>query len=59
MYQTLSEFAAMNNLVISKIEKKKIAEVTKADAMASVSKKKSKKKKKKKGETRSKKYSLL
>ena len=37
----------MNNLVISKIEKKKIAEVTKADAIASVSKKKKKKKKKK------------
>jgi len=47
LYQTLSEFAAMNNLVISKIEKKKIAEVTKADAIASVSKKKKKKKKKK------------
>ena len=47
LYQTLSEFAAMNNLVISKIEKKKIAEVTKADAIASVSKKKKKKKKNK------------
>ena len=29
LYQTLSEFAAMNNLVISKIEKKKIEEITK------------------------------
>ena len=52
MYQTLSEFAAMNNLVISKIEKKKIAEVTKADAIASVSKNKGKKKKKKKTQKR-------
>ena len=42
LYQTLSEFAAMNNLIISKIEKKKIAEITKADAMASLSKKKKK-----------------
>ena len=48
LYQTLSEFAAMNNLIISKIEKKKIAEITKADAMASLSKKKKKKKKKQK-----------
>lgn len=52
LYQTLSEFAAMNNLVISKIEKKKIAEVTKADAIASVSKNKGKKKKKKKTQKR-------
>ena len=48
LYQTLSEFAAMNNLIISKIEKKKITEITKADAMASLSKKKKKKKKKQK-----------
>ena len=47
LYQTLSEFAAMNNLIISKIEKKKITEVTKADAMASLGEKKSKKTKKK------------
>ena len=47
MYQTLSEFAAMNNLIISKIEKKKITEVTKADAMASLGEKKSKKTQKK------------
>ena len=58
LYQTLSEFAAMNNLIISKIEKKKIAEITKADAMASLSKKK-KKKKKKTEEKRRQKYSLL
>ena len=48
LYQTLSEFAAMNNLIISKIEKKKIAEITKDDAMASLSEKKKKKKKKQK-----------
>ena len=47
LYQTLSEFAAMNNLIISKIEKKKITEVTKADAMASLCEKKSKKTQKK------------
>ena len=37
----------MNNLIISKIEKKKITEVTKADAMASLGEKKSKKTQKK------------
>ena len=58
LYQTLSEFAAMNNLIISKIEKKKITEVTKADAMASLGEKKSKKTQKK-GEKRCCKYSLL
>jgi len=47
LYQTLSEFAAMNNLIISKIEKKKITEVTKADAMASLGENKSKKTQKK------------
>ena len=47
LYQTLSEFAAMNNLIISKIEKKNITEVTKADAMASLGEKKSKKTQKK------------
>ena len=52
LYQTLSEFAAMNNLVISKIEKKKIEEVTKADAMAKVTGKKSKQKKQKKREVK-------
>ena len=50
LYQTLSEFAAMNNLVISKIEKKNIKEVSKADAIAKATgkKKKSKQKGKKK-----------
>ena len=46
LYQTLSEFADQNNLIISKIEKKKIKEVSKSDALAKVSKKKKKKKKK-------------
>ena len=48
LYQTLSEFADDNNLIISKIEKKKIKEVSKDDALAKVSKKKKKKKKPKK-----------
>ena len=34
LYQTLSEFAAANNLIISKIEKKKIKGVTKQAAIA-------------------------
>ena len=48
LYQTLSEFAAMNNLVISKIEKKKLQEVSKSDAISKSDGKKSKKKKSKK-----------
>ena len=48
LYQTLSEFAAMNNLVISKIEKKDIKEVTKAEAIAKAAGKKKKKSKKNK-----------
>jgi len=47
LYETLSYYAGLNNLVISKIEKKNSKGVTKADALASVSKKKKKKKKKK------------
>tara|TARA_Y100000816_G_scaffold156191_1_gene111425 strand:- start:2126 stop:2821 length:696 start_codon:yes stop_codon:yes gene_type:complete len=47
LYQTLSEFAGQNDLVISKIEKRKIKEVLKAQALESVDGKKSKKKKKK------------
>ena len=47
LYQTLSEFAGMNDLVISKIEKKEIKEVSKADAIAKATGKKDKKKKKK------------
>ena len=48
LYETLSEFAGLNNLVISKIEKGKPKAITKASAMASTEKKKKKKKKKKK-----------
>ena len=48
LYQTLSEYAAMNNLVIAKIEKKEIKEVTKEAALAQATGKKQKKKKKKK-----------
>ena len=46
MYETLSYYAGLNDLVISKIEKKEGKGVSKADALASVSKKKKKKKKK-------------
>ena len=45
LYQTLSQFADQNNLIISKIEKKEIKEVSKSDALAKVSKKAKKKKK--------------
>ena len=48
LYQTLSEFAAMNNLVISKIEKQKIKEISKSAALEKVGGKKKKKKKKQK-----------
>ena len=48
LYNTLSVFAGENDLVISKIEKKEIKQVTKAAALESVSKKKKKKKKKRK-----------
>jgi len=47
LYETLSYYAGLNDLVISKIEKKKPKGVSKADALASVSKDKKKKKKKK------------
>jgi hypothetical protein len=55
LYETLSEFAGLNNLVISKIEKGKPKAITKASAMASTEKKKKKKKKKKKVDTKVKK----
>ena len=48
LYQTLSEFAAANNLVISKIEKKKIKGVSKQAAIAKATGKKTKKGKSKK-----------
>ena len=47
LYETLSQFAGMNNLIISKIEKCKPAAVSKAASIASTEKKKKKKKKKK------------
>lgn len=47
LYQTLSEFADDNNLIISKIEKKEIKEVSKSDALAIANNKKKKKKTKK------------
>ncbi len=50
LYETLSYYAGINGLVISKIEKKKINEVSKAAALAKVSGKKVKKKKTKKKE---------
>ena len=52
LYQILSEFAAMNNLVISRSEKKKIQEVSKSQAIAKASGKKQKKKAKKKKATK-------
>ena len=55
LYETLSEFAGLNNLVISKIEKGKPKAITKASVMASTEKKKKKKKKKKKVNTKAKK----
>ena len=47
LYQTLSDYAGQNDLVISKIEKKKIKEVLKAQALAKADGKKAKKKRKK------------
>ena len=48
LYQTLSEFAGQNGLVISKIEKKKPEEVSKSDILNKKKKKKKKKTTKKK-----------
>ena len=48
LYETLSQFAGINNLVISKIEKGKPKAITKASAIASTEKKKKKKKRKRK-----------
>ena len=44
----LSQFAGLNNLIISKIEKGKPKAITKASAMASTEKKKKKKRKRRK-----------
>jgi len=46
LYQTLSEYAGENDLVISRIEKKQIKEVLKAEALAKADGKKTNKKKK-------------
>ncbi len=46
LYDSLSQFAGINNLVISKIEKGKPKAITKASAIASTEKKKKKKKRK-------------
>ena len=46
LYETLSYYAGLNNLIITKIEKQDIKGVSKADALAKASGKKSKKKKK-------------
>ena len=46
LYQTLSEYAGANDLIISRIEKKQIKEVLKAEALAKADGKKTKKKKK-------------
>ena len=53
LYETLSYYAGLNNLVISKIEKQDIKGVSKSEALAKVSgkKKKTKKTKKKKAST--------
>ncbi len=48
LYETLSYYAGLNDLVISKIEKKEGKGVSKEEALASLSKKKKKKKKTKK-----------
>ena len=48
LYQTLSVYAGENGLIISKIEKKQPAQVSKSEALAAADPKKKKKKKKKK-----------
>ncbi len=47
LYQTLSVYAGENGLIISKIEKKQPAQVSKSEALAAADPKKKKKKKKK------------
>ena len=48
LYETLSRYAGLNNLIISKIEKQDLKQVSKAEALAKAAGKKTKKKKKKK-----------
>ena len=52
LYNTLSVFAGENDLVISKIEKKEIKQVTKSDALAKVAKGKKKEEEKEEEEKR-------
>ena len=47
LYQTLSEYAGENDLVISRIEKKQIKEVLKAEALAKADGKKNEKRRRK------------
>ena len=55
LYQTLSEHAGANGLIISKIIKKDVKEVSKSEALGKTDKKKKKKKKKKSKATKKKK----
>ena len=55
LYETLSEFAAVNGLVISKLSKGKPAQVSKSSALAAAEENTAKKKKKKKKKKKSKK----
>ena len=48
LYETLSRYAGLNNLIISKIEKQDLKQVSKAEALEKAAGKKTKKKKKKK-----------
>ena len=48
LYETLSRYAGLNNLIISKIEKQDLKQVSKSEALAKAAGKKTKKKKKKK-----------
>jgi len=59
LYETLSYYAGLNNLIISKIEKQDIKGVSKADALAKASGKKSKKKKTKKKDPSTMAYYLI
>ena len=59
LYETLSYYAGLNNLIITKIEKQDIKGVSKADALAKASGKKSKKKKTKKKDPSTMAYYLI
>ena len=59
LYETLSYYAGLNNLIITKIEKQDIKGISKADALAKASGKKSKKKKTKKKDPSTMAYYLI